>query len=94
MLCIYKKNYNYDESLVRWVLPNSCIACFQTMRHTVQTFATALLDHVRTSSELEIMLNYDPDGEPWEPNDRQSLARLKLAIKYKLKMVNILNKTE
>lgn len=58
------------------------------MRHTVQTFATALLDHVRTSSELEIMLNYDPEGdEPWEPTDRQSLERLKLAIKCKLKMV-------
>ena len=57
------------------------------MRHTVQTFATSLLDHVRTSSELEIMLNYDPEGDPWEPNDRQTLARLKLAIKYKLKMV-------
>ncbi|XP_065212607.1 transient receptor potential protein-like [Planococcus citri] len=59
---------------------------YNAMRHTVQTFATALLDHARTSSELEIMLNYDPEGDPWEPNDRQTLARLKLAIKYKLKM--------
>lgn len=58
------------------------------MRHTVQTFATALLDHARTSSELEIMLNYDPEGDPWEPTDRQTLARLKLTIKYKLKMVH------
>ncbi len=59
------------------------------MRHTVQTFATSLLDHVRTSPELEIMLNYDSDGEPWEPGESQTLDRLKLAIKSKLKMVRL-----
>lgn len=53
----------------------------------VQTFATSLVDHVRTSHELEIMLNYEPDGDPWEPGERQTLERLKLAIKYKQKMV-------
>lgn len=58
------------------------------MREIVQTFATSLLDHVRTSNELEIMLNYDADDvDPWKPEERQTLARLKLAIKYKLKMV-------
>lgn len=58
------------------------------MRQVVQTFATSLLDHVRTSRELEIMLNYDSEGDPWEPGERQTLGRLKLAIKCKLKMVS------
>lgn len=63
----------------------------QEMRQTVQTFSTGLLDHVRTSSELDVILNYDPDPHkaPWEPGDRQTLERLKLAIKYKLKAVNL-----
>ena len=55
------------------------------MREKVQEFATSLLDHARTSLELEIMLNYDPTGETWEPGERQTLERLKLAIKYKQK---------
>ncbi|XP_065223163.1 transient receptor potential protein-like [Planococcus citri] len=60
---------------------------YNEMRQTVQTFSTGLLDHVRTSNELDIILNYDPDPNktPWEPGDRQTLERLKLAIKYKLK---------
>lgn len=58
------------------------------MRLLCQTFATALLDHARTSNELEIMLNYNPqDIDVWEPGERQTLDRLKLAIKYKQKMV-------
>ncbi|KAK9680093.1 Ankyrin repeats (3 copies) [Popillia japonica] len=61
-------------------------AQYQDMRSLVQEFATALLDYVRSSKELEIMLNYDSEGEPWEPGDHQSLDRLKLAIKYKQKM--------
>lgn len=57
------------------------------MRNQVQAFASALLDHARTSNELEIMLNYDPDGDIWVPGERQTLERLKLAIKYKQKAV-------
>ncbi|XP_018327431.1 transient receptor potential protein [Agrilus planipennis] len=55
------------------------------MRDQVQVFATSLLDHVRTSYELEIMLNYDPQGDNWDPGERQTLERLKLAIKYNQK---------
>jgi len=47
-----------------------------------QTFSTALLDHVRTSYELETLLNYSADGDVWEPGDRQTLARLELAIRF------------
>lgn len=57
------------------------------MRNQVQAFATALLDHARTSNELELMLNYDPDGTIWVSGERQTLERLKLAIKYKQKAV-------
>lgn len=47
-----------------------------------------MLDHARTSNELEIMLNYNPaDTDVWDPGERQTLDRLKLAIKYKQKMV-------
>ncbi len=62
----------------------------QTMRESIQTFSTALLDQVRTSNELDIILNYDPDPdtEPWEPGERPTLERLKLAIKCKLKAVS------
>lgn len=53
----------------------------------MQTFATALLHHVRSSYELEVMLNYDPTGETWDPGEHQTLERLKLALKYKQKQV-------
>ncbi|XP_045778179.1 transient receptor potential protein isoform X2 [Maniola jurtina] len=60
---------------------------YKSLRQQVQEFATALLDHTRTSQELEIMLNYNPwDFDSWEPGERQTLGRLKLAIKYKQKM--------
>lgn len=50
-------------------------------------FSCSLLDHARTSSELEIMLNHttDEDEVPWESGERQTLNRLKLAIKYQQK---------
>lgn len=50
---------------------------FQEMQKQCQTFATALLDHVRSSYELEVMLNYSTDAkEIWEPGDRQGLSKL------------------
>ena len=50
-----------------------------------QSFATSLLDHARTSYELEIMLNYDISGDIWDPGETQTLHRLKLALKCKQK---------
>lgn len=55
------------------------------MRKQCQDFATALLDHTRTSHELAIILNYDPTGPNYEQGDRMHLNRLKLAIKLKQK---------
>lgn len=64
------------------------------MREQVQTFATSLLDHARTSYELEVMLNYNPTGDNWEPGERQTLERLKLGIKYKQKQVGYFRKLQ
>lgn len=58
---------------------------FTDLRTQVQSFATSLLDHARTSYELEIMLNYDINGEIWDPGETQTLHRLKLALKCKQK---------
>ncbi|XP_059479405.1 transient receptor potential protein-like [Neocloeon triangulifer] len=58
---------------------------YNEMRQNVQAFAAALLDHSRTSRELDIILNHNPEGEAWEPGERRSLERLKLAIKYSQK---------
>ncbi|XP_050082048.1 transient receptor potential protein isoform X1 [Anopheles aquasalis] len=60
---------------------------YTLMRANVQEFATALLDHARTSNELEIMLNYSPGAvDNWEPGERQTLERLKLALNHKQKL--------
>ncbi|GAB0092353.1 Transient receptor potential protein [Sergentomyia squamirostris] len=60
---------------------------YNDMRKNCQEFSTSLLDHTRTSHELEIMLNYNgaTGNDNWEPGERQTLDRLKLAIKYKQK---------
>lgn len=60
---------------------------YNEMRAQVQTFAMSLLDHARTSEELDIVLNYDPEGDPWEPGQHPPLERLKMSIKYKQKLV-------
>ncbi|XP_044730932.1 transient receptor potential protein [Chrysoperla carnea] len=58
---------------------------YNELRANSQQFATSLLDHARTSYELEIMLNFDTIGDNWDPGERQTLERLKMAIKYKQK---------
>ncbi|XP_067134766.1 LOW QUALITY PROTEIN: transient receptor potential-gamma protein-like [Centruroides vittatus] len=58
---------------------------YQELRKKCQDFATALLDHTRSSYELEVLLNYDPFGPAFEHGDRMHLSRLKLAIRYKQK---------
>ena len=58
---------------------------YTTLRDQVQGFSTSLLDHARSSYELEVMLNYNSDQTVWTPGDYQTLERLKLAIKCKQK---------
>ncbi|EFX85740.1 hypothetical protein DAPPUDRAFT_309057 [Daphnia pulex] len=56
---------------------------YKQLEEQCQKFSTSLLDHVRSSYELETLLNYSHDSEEvWEPGDRQTLDRLELAIKY------------
>ncbi|XP_014485094.1 PREDICTED: transient receptor potential-gamma protein [Dinoponera quadriceps] len=58
---------------------------YQELRRQCQDFATALLDHTRTSYELEVLLNHDPTGPAFEHGERMHLNRLKLAIKLRQK---------
>ncbi|CAK1544791.1 unnamed protein product [Leptosia nina] len=63
---------------------------YQELRVQCQEFATALLDHTRTSHELQVLLNHEkgcpppPLLEPGAP-ERMRLSRLKLAIKLRQK---------
>ena len=60
---------------------------YQELRKQCQEFATALLDHTRTSHELGVLLNHDPTGPVFEQGGRMNLNRLKLAIKLRQKKV-------
>nr|XP_023022670.1 transient receptor potential-gamma protein-like [Leptinotarsa decemlineata] len=60
---------------------------YQELRKQCQDFATALLDHTRSSYELEVLLNHDPSGPAFEHGDRMHLNRLKLAIKLRQKKI-------
>lgn len=61
---------------------------YQELRKQCQDFATALLDHTRSSYELEVLLNHDPTGPAFEHGERMHLNRLKLAIKLRQKKVS------
>ncbi|XP_059485521.1 transient receptor potential-gamma protein-like isoform X4 [Neocloeon triangulifer] len=58
---------------------------YQELRKQCQDFATALLDHTRSSYELEVLLNHDPTGPAFEHGERMHLNRLKLAVKLRQK---------
>lgn len=88
MFNLIKQNVYNDPNTVWLWKAVKCYSTLQAMRSQCQEFATAILDHIRTSLELEVVLNHNPDGEYWEPGERQTLERLKLAIKYKQKQVS------
>ena len=70
------------------LIPASKLIFLQELRYKCQNFATDLLDHTRTSIELEILLNYDTKMD-FKANDKvMHLERLKLAIKLKQKEVS------
>ncbi|XP_013773346.1 transient-receptor-potential-like protein isoform X1 [Limulus polyphemus] len=58
---------------------------YQSLKRCCQNFSTSLLDHVRTSNELEIVLNHDPTKPPYEHGEQMSLARVEMAVNYKQK---------
>lgn len=86
----YTVNNNYDYIIRKLKISNLFLFSFKEMRQNVQEFSTSLLDHARTSLELEVMLNYNHElsNDVWFPGDRQTLERLKLSIKYKQKSVS------
>ncbi|KAL0829972.1 hypothetical protein ABMA28_003436 [Loxostege sticticalis] len=55
------------------------------LRRQAQKFAVDLLDQSRSSQELAIILNHDPDEPAFVEGDHQKLARLELAIDFKQK---------
>ncbi|XP_074595118.1 transient receptor potential-gamma protein-like isoform X2 [Brevipalpus obovatus] len=56
---------------------------YRQLRTSVQNFAVALLDHVRNTHELRVILNYTSDK--YVEDEEMKLERLKLAIDYKQK---------
>lgn len=61
---------------------------YMRLRAQCQAFATKLLDHARTSKELEILLNYSDDddlGDQVSYKSHMRLARLRYAIRCKQK---------
>lgn len=64
-----------------------CKTEYLDLRRQCQRFAVDLLDQSRSSQELAIVLNHDPDAPPYADGDRMKLARLELAINYKQKKV-------
>ncbi|KAF5272565.1 hypothetical protein FQR65_LT04904 [Abscondita terminalis] len=61
-----------------------CRAEYMELRRQCQQFAVDLLHQSRSSEELAIILNHDPDNPP-EEGEHMKLARLELAITYKQK---------
>ncbi|XP_039747612.1 transient-receptor-potential-like protein isoform X2 [Pararge aegeria] len=55
------------------------------LRRRAQKFAVDLLDQSRSSQELAVILNHDPEAPPFEDGDHMKLARLELAIDFKQK---------
>ncbi|CAA9995355.1 unnamed protein product, partial [Nesidiocoris tenuis] len=58
---------------------------YMELRRQCQQLAVALLDQTRSSHELAIILNHDPENPPYEEGEHMKLARLELAIAYKQK---------
>ncbi|XP_074650440.1 transient receptor potential-gamma protein-like [Tubulanus polymorphus] len=61
---------------------------YEELAKQCQEFATALLEQTRGSHELQTVLNHDTEGPVANEatgNDKMTLSRLKLAIKYKQK---------
>ena len=60
---------------------------YEELAKQCRDFAADLLDQTRGSHELQTILNHDINGPVDEKNERMTLARLKLAIKFKQKRV-------
>ncbi|CAM1325670.1 TRP (predicted) [Pycnogonum litorale] len=66
-------------------IENEFKAEYKKLAKKCQDFVTSLLEHTRTSEELEILLNYDPNAAPSQETGRMKLQRIKEAITYRQK---------
>ncbi len=64
-----------------------CKSEYLELRRQCQQFAVDLLDQTRSSQELAIILNYDPEAPPYVDGDHMKLKRLEMAIDFKQKKV-------
>lgn len=62
-----------------------CKQEYMELRRQCQKLAVDLLQQTRSSTELAVVLNHDPDSTPYEDGEHMKLARLELAIAYKQK---------
>ncbi|XP_068145669.1 transient-receptor-potential-like protein isoform X1 [Drosophila tropicalis] len=91
LICLTSKDPILTAFQLSWDLRNlalteqECKSEYMELRRQCQKFAVDLLDQTRTSNELAIILNYDPQISTYEPGDRMSLNRLVQAIAYKQK---------
>lgn len=67
---------------------HECKTEYLELRRQCQKFAVDLLDQTRSSQELAIILNHDPESPPYEDGDHMKLKRLEMAIGYKQKKVS------
>ena len=70
-------------------LENEFKVDYEMLSKQTQDFAVALLNQIRGSKELKIVLNHTDDGPISDTGEHMNLSRLKLAIKYKQKKVSI-----
>jgi hypothetical protein len=71
-------------------IENEFKADYEKLSQQCQEYASALLAETRTSQELETILNHDHENPPVlfeNEQEKNSLSRLKLAVKYKQKKV-------
>ncbi|KAI8036291.1 hypothetical protein M5D96_010884 [Drosophila gunungcola] len=91
LICLTSNDPILTAFQLSWELRNlalteqECKSEYMDLRRQCQKFAVDLLDQTRTSNELAIILNYDPQMSSYEPGDRMSLTRLVQAISYKQK---------
>ena len=68
---------------------------YEKLAKKCQEFAVDLLEQIRGSKELEVILNHDSNNpneyaeQDNQTTDKMKLSRLKLAIKFKQKKVNV-----
>ncbi len=68
---------------------NEFKAEYEELSYQCKRFAKDLLDQTRSSRELELILNFRDDVNLLQDEASNELARLKLAIKYRQKEVQI-----